>query len=121
MEIDSLLFGCEYMTQGKRTLTSWMSPHEMTIALRLQECMHLSRFELICFRPEAVHTDDCRGLQECSFLWDISWALGVVPRIAHKTYNPVDLFLFIKDIKVDVIVLVVCDYHYNDLFNFYYS
>ena len=25
----------------------------------------------------------------------------MVPRIAHKTYNPVDLFLFIKDIKVD--------------------
>ena len=25
VEIDSLLFGCEYMTQGKRTLTgSWM-------------------------------------------------------------------------------------------------
>ena len=73
----------------------------MIIVLRLREYMHLSRLELIRFRPGAVHTADCRNLQECSFLWDLSWALSVVPRIAHKTYNPVDLFMFIRDLEVE--------------------
>ena len=37
----------------------------------------------------------------CSFYWELLWALSIVPRIAHKTYKPVDLFLFIKELVVD--------------------
>ena len=83
------------------TILSWMSPHDMTIALRLRENFNLSRLELICFRPDAVHAPGCWNQQVCSFHWELSWALSVVPRIAHKTYKPVDLFLFIKELVVD--------------------
>ena len=83
------------------TILSWMSPHDMIIALRLREHMHLSRLELIRFRPEAAHTDSCRNPQECSFLWELTWSFSIVPRIAHNTYNAVDLYLFIKDLEVE--------------------
>jgi len=78
-----------------------MSPHDMTVVLRLREHMHLSRLELICFRPEASHTADCQNSQKCSFLWELSWALSVVPRIAHKTYSPAEVFLFVTELEVD--------------------
>jgi hypothetical protein len=82
-------------------ILSWMSPHDMITVLRLREHMYQARLELICFRPDAVHADGCHNSQECSFLWDLAWGLSVVPRIAHKTYNPVDLFLFIGDFEVE--------------------
>ena len=82
-------------------ILSWMSPHDMIIVLRLREHLHLSRFELICFRPPAVHTDRCKNLQECSFLWDLAWYFNVVPRIAQKGYKSVKVYLFVKEFEVE--------------------
>lgn len=82
------------------TILSSMSPPDMIIALRLREHTHLSRFELICFRPEAVHTDGCHHSKECSFLWELASTLSVVPWTADTSYNPVDLYLFIQDPEV---------------------
>lgn len=81
-------------------ILSWMSPHDMIVVLRLREHAYLSRLELVGYRPQAVHTPDCQNSEDCSFHWELSWALSVVPRIAHKTYRPVDLFLFIRDLQV---------------------
>jgi len=63
--------------------------------------MYQSRLELIRFRPEAVHAGGCQNSQECSFLWELAWSLSIVPRISHKTYSPVELFLFIKNLEVE--------------------
>jgi len=82
------------------TVLSWMSPHDMIVVLRLREHMHLSRLDLICFRPEASHTANCKNKEQCSFHWDLSWALSVVPRIAHKTYSPAEVFMFITGLEV---------------------
>lgn len=82
------------------TILSWMSPHDMIVVLRLREHTHLSRLDLLSFRPPAVHTPDCKNLQACSFHWELAWAFSVVPRIAHKTFHPLDLFLFVKELEV---------------------
>jgi hypothetical protein len=82
-------------------ILSWMSPHDMLIVLRLREHMHMYRLEFVCFRPPAVHTDSCEKQEECSFLWEISWALTVIPRIAHKSYSPGELLLFVRDLEVE--------------------
>ena len=83
------------------TILSWMAPHDLIVILRLREYTYLSRLDLVCFRPPAVHTSSCRNMQECSFHWDLAWALGVVPRIAHKTFNLNHMFGFVMDLKVD--------------------
>lgn len=60
-------------------ILSWMSPHDMLIILRLRESAHMYRLEFACFQPSAVHTNHCQNQEECSFLWEISWVLTVVP------------------------------------------
>lgn len=82
-------------------ILSWMAPHDLIVILRLREYTHLSRLDLICYRPPAVHTASCQNLQECSFHWDLSWALGVVPRVAHKTFDLSSVFGFIANLRVD--------------------
>lgn len=82
------------------TILSWMSPHDMIVVLRLREHTHLSRLDLVSFRPPAIHTSDCKDLQTCSFHWDLAWAFSVVPRIAHKTFRPLELYLFVRDLEV---------------------
>ena len=80
---------------------SWASPHDVLIVFRLREYIQTYRLEFICFRPPAVHTAGCRNSQQCTFLWEASWALTVVPQIAHKSYNPGELLLFVRDMKVE--------------------
>ena len=82
------------------TILSWMVPHDMIVILRLREHASSSRLELIRYRPSAVHTSNCKNLDQCSFHWDLSWAFSVVPRMAHKTFAPVDVYLFIKEMEV---------------------
>jgi len=82
-------------------ILSWMSPHDVLVIFRLREHIHALRLEFVCFRPPAVHTPDCKNSQECSFLWELSWALTVVPRIAHSSYSPGELLLFVRDLQVD--------------------
>lgn len=79
----------------------WVSTHDALIVLRLREYTHMSRLEFICFRPPAVHATGCQNSQECAFLWELSWALNVVPRIAHISHCPVELLLFVRDLEVE--------------------
>lgn len=80
---------------------SWVSPHDMMITFRLREHAHKLRLEFICFRPPVVHNPDCRNMEECSFLWELSWALTVILRIAHSSFNPSELLLFVRELQVD--------------------
>jgi len=82
-------------------ILSWVSPHDMVIVLRLREYTHMSRLEFICFRPPAVHAAGCENKQQCSFLWDLSWALTVIPRVSHESYTPVDVLLFVRGLEVE--------------------
>ena len=82
-------------------ILSWMSPQDMLIVFRLREHAHTLRLEFVCFRPPAIHTPDCKNVEECSFLWELSWALTIVPRIAHSSQSPAELFLFVKDLQVN--------------------
>jgi hypothetical protein len=82
-------------------ILSWMSPNDMLIILRLREYAHMYRLEFVGFRPPAVHADGCENQEECSFLWEISWALTVVPRIAHKSYCPGELLVFVQGLEVE--------------------
>lgn len=59
------------------------------------------RLEFVCFRPPMVHTTGCQDVHQCSFLWEISWALAVVPRIAHESYSPAELFEFVRSLEVE--------------------
>ena len=86
---------------GKPQILSWVSPDDALIVFRLREYTNMSRLEFVCFRPPAVHSQDCKNQQQCSFLWEVSWALTVVPRIAHSSYNPGDLISFVRGLKVD--------------------
>ena len=79
----------------------WAMPHDVLVVLRLREYTHISRLEFVCFRPPAVHATGCKNPQECSFLWDLAWALTVVPRIAHESYSPGELLLFVRDLEVE--------------------
>lgn len=82
-------------------ILSWMSPQDMLIVFRLREHAHALRLEFVCFRPPAIHTQGCKNAEECSFLWELSWAMTVVPRIAHSSYSPGELFMFVKELWVD--------------------
>lgn len=81
-------------------ILSWVSPHDVLIVLQLREYTHMYRLEFACFRPPAVHTASCQDPQQCSFLWEASWALTVVPQIAHRSYSPGELLLFVRDLEV---------------------
>jgi len=82
-------------------ILSWVSPHDALVVFRLREYTHMSRLEFACFRPPAVHALDCKNKKECSILWEVSWALTVVPRITHSSYSAGELLLFVRDLKVD--------------------
>ena len=82
-------------------ILSWMSPQDMLVVVRLREHAHTLRLEFVCFRPPAIHAPDCRNPEECAFLWELSWALTVVPRIAHSSYSPGELMMFVWVLKVD--------------------
>jgi len=82
-------------------ILSWMSPHDMVVVFRLREHIHTLRLDFVCFRPLAVHYSNCKNSQECSFLWELSWALTVIPRIANSPYGPGELLLFVRDLQVD--------------------
>jgi len=80
---------------------TWTSPHDVLVVLRLREYTHMSRLEFVCFRPPAVHAPGCNDPVECSFLWELSWALTVVPQIAHESHSPGKLLLFVRDMEVE--------------------
>lgn len=82
-------------------ILSWMSPEDMLIVFRLREHAHMLRLEFVRFRPSAIHAPGCKNQEECSFLWELSWALTVVPRIAHSSCSPGELLLFVRDLQVD--------------------
>lgn len=85
----------------KPEILSWVSPQDVLVIFRLREYTHMSRLEFACFRPPAIHLPDCKNQQECSFLWEVSWALTVVPRITHSSYSPIDLLLFVRELEVE--------------------
>ena len=82
-------------------ILSWMSPEDMLVIFRLREHAQILRLEFIRFRPPAIHTPHCKNTVECSFLWELSWTMTVVPRIAHSSCSPGELILFVRDLRVD--------------------
>ena len=89
-------------------------PQDMLVIFRLREHIHTLRLEFVCFRPSAIHTPDCKNREECSFLWELSWALTVVPRIAHSSYSPGELLLFVRDLQVDGMGKGCCEESSNE-------
>lgn len=82
-------------------ILKWTSPHDALVVFRLREYTHALRLEFACFRPPVVHAPECTNQHECSFLWEASWALTIVPRITHSSYSPGELLMSVRDLHVD--------------------
>ena len=82
-------------------ILEWMTLHDALIVLRLREYEHMSRLEFVCFRPPAVHAPGCDNPEECSFLWELSWAFTVVPQIVHESHSTGELLLFVRGLEVE--------------------